>query len=359
MSRRKAASNPELEAAIVQAPDAVDTYLVYGDWLQAQGDPRGELIALHHARTEASEFIHKHQRQLLGDELAGALQSRALELDWELGFIRAARVSPHSPIAEARVRQLVRELLRHPSGRFLRELSVGGISDVGMVSSYEAVTRLIVREGGSRTLQTLAYHVKQANEDETYCAIRLRDVSALYAVLPRLRSLDLRGIHARLGDIDLPELREFTLQTWDLSRSGCDSLLKAKWPKLERMEVWLGGDSTDAMRSVTDLTPLLDGASLPSLRRLGLRNTRWTDDLVRALHASPLLPRLTHLDLSGGTLSDDGAKWLSEHAAAFRHLQHLDLRGNTMSDAGTMRVEAVCPSVDTKNPRKSVATESG
>ncbi|WP_342381321.1 TIGR02996 domain-containing protein [Myxococcus stipitatus] len=351
MSRSKAASNPELEAAILQDPDAVDAYLVYGDWLQAQGDPRGELIALHHARLDAREFIQGHQQQLLGDALAWALESQALELDWDLGFIRAARVSPRSSVTEHTALRIMRALLRHPSGRFLRGLSVGGIADPGMMGSYEAVTRLIVREGGSRTLQSLAYHVQQANEDEAYCAMLLREVFALYRVLPRLRSLDLRGIHVRLGDIDLPELREFTLQTWDLSRDSCDSLLKAKWPHLERMEVWLGGSRTDAMRSVTDLAPLLDGKSLPNLRRLGLRNTRWTDDLVRALHDSPLLPRLTHLDLSGGTFSNPGARWLSEHAEAFRHLQHLDLRRNTMSDVGVIRVEAVCPSVDARNQR--------
>src|SRR5689334_3233354 len=36
----------ELEAAIARDPYAPDGYRVYGDWLQAHGDPRGELIAL-------------------------------------------------------------------------------------------------------------------------------------------------------------------------------------------------------------------------------------------------------------------------------------------------------------------------
>src|SRR5262245_51595688 len=43
------AHNAKLEAAIAADPDDADAYLVYADWLQAQGDPRGELIVLAHA----------------------------------------------------------------------------------------------------------------------------------------------------------------------------------------------------------------------------------------------------------------------------------------------------------------------
>src|SRR5689334_11938966 len=40
------ARNVELEKAIVADPYDADAYSVLGDWLQAQADPRGELIAL-------------------------------------------------------------------------------------------------------------------------------------------------------------------------------------------------------------------------------------------------------------------------------------------------------------------------
>lgn len=370
MSRSKAVSNPELEAAILQDPDAVDAYLVYGDWLQSQGDPRGELISLHHARNQAQgaeaksfeqqahEFLRQHESWLVGDVLAQALQSRHLELDWDLGFIRAARVCPDSSADEETVRRLAQELIRHPSARFLRALSVGGISTFGFIDRYDGITRLIARAGGSQTLQTFALRARRHNGAHEYPSIQLGDVAPLYAVLPRLRSLVLRGAHARLGDIDLPELREFTLETHNLSRPCLDSILSAKWPKLEQLTVWLAGTNTGAEGSVKDVLPLLDGHGPLNLRLLGLCGTRFTDTLVNALHDSRVLPRLAHLDLSGGTLSNQGAQWLSEHAEAFRHLQHLDLRGNMMTEVGVARVSAVCPSVNAKEQRNSVATES-
>lgn len=41
--------NPELKRQIIAAPEQADAYLVLGDWLQAQGDPRGKLISTQHA----------------------------------------------------------------------------------------------------------------------------------------------------------------------------------------------------------------------------------------------------------------------------------------------------------------------
>src|SRR5687767_3359435 len=49
-------SNPELEKRILANPDDAEAYLVYGDWLQSQGDPRGELVVLQHQILQKPEF---------------------------------------------------------------------------------------------------------------------------------------------------------------------------------------------------------------------------------------------------------------------------------------------------------------
>ncbi len=40
------AQHPELEAAILPNPNDAARSSVYGDWLQAQGDPRGDLVCV-------------------------------------------------------------------------------------------------------------------------------------------------------------------------------------------------------------------------------------------------------------------------------------------------------------------------
>ena len=48
-------SDDELDAALRARPDDRETFLVYADWLQARGDPRGALIAAQHALLDDPE----------------------------------------------------------------------------------------------------------------------------------------------------------------------------------------------------------------------------------------------------------------------------------------------------------------
>jgi len=116
-----------LEAALLDARDTPAPYLVYGDWLQERGDPRGELIALHHAmqgQVDSSRFfslrqqdraLHlAHDRAWLGSELVDARYRT--RLDWRLGFVNVARLDARSFPAETPLGVLVTALLAAPAG---------------------------------------------------------------------------------------------------------------------------------------------------------------------------------------------------------------------------------------------------
>jgi uncharacterized protein (TIGR02996 family) len=63
-----------LEARIAEDTDALEPYLVYADWLQERGDPRGELITIQilmeTADPQTHEALKKRERDLLGKHLA-------------------------------------------------------------------------------------------------------------------------------------------------------------------------------------------------------------------------------------------------------------------------------------------------
>ncbi|MDC0709628.1 WGR domain-containing protein [Stigmatella sp. ncwal1] len=356
------ASNPELEAAILKDPDNVDAYLVYSDWLQHQGDPRGELIALHHAVSQASgkeasnlkrkatAHIQKHQALLLG-ELAEAVEEEELTVEWFLGFIRSARVARKDYDSTRDIGETARELLAHPSARFIRGLTLG-IADFDGENTYDDVIEQLTEAGGSKTIQDLFIGDFQYPDEMEISWSHLNDVSPLLKRLPALRTLRLRGASLELGNVNLPELREFTVETGGLPLSAVKSIVTAKWPKLERLEIWFGSENYGAEGGVKDIQPLLDGKGLPNLKRLGLRNSEFTDELCKVLPTAKVLPQLETLDLSMGILSDEGASLLAGHTAAFAHLQQLDLTENTLTPQGQKQVAKMGAFVRAGNQRE-------
>jgi len=358
----EAASNPELEAAILADPDNVDAYLVYGDWLQSQGDPRGELIALQHAASQASgteasdlkrkatALIKKHQSLLLG-ELADAVKTEDLSVQWHLGFIRSARLAQKDYDSGRDIAEAARQLLALPSARFLRSLTIGMVNYDGE-NEYGELVSALTESGGSKTLQNLFIGDFEYPDETEISWTHLSDISGLLKVLPNLRTLRLRGASLELGDIDLPELREFTVETGGLPLSAVKSIANAKWPKLERLEIWFGSENYGAEGGVEDIQPILDGKGLPNLKQLGLRNAEFVDALCKVLPSAKVLPQLEKLDLSMGTMSDEGAQVLIDHAAAFAHLKQLDVTENTLTDEGQALLPKAIPHANVGNQRE-------
>jgi uncharacterized protein (TIGR02996 family) len=102
-------SHPEMIRAIQARPQRREAYLVYADWLVAQGDPRGELIVTMALERDVEPLFREHEAQLRPVWMQG------MKLEWRLGFLRKVT-------APANDCWRVRRLLRHPSALALEEL---------------------------------------------------------------------------------------------------------------------------------------------------------------------------------------------------------------------------------------------
>jgi uncharacterized protein (TIGR02996 family) len=117
---------PALEAAIASAPEVVGGYLVYADWLQQHGEPRGELIVVQHAlasapwdaalREREAALFAEHRERLLGP-LALAV---CVRVDWHCGFVRALDLGG---ALAAGGHELLEALFVHPSLQFLHRFA--------------------------------------------------------------------------------------------------------------------------------------------------------------------------------------------------------------------------------------------
>ena len=164
------------------------------------------------------------------------------------------------------------------------------------------------------------------------------DLGPLLTAFPSLERLAVRGT----GDMALsvdghPALRSLVLQGGGLPAVLARRVVAGDYPALEHLELWLGVSDYGGDTTPGDLAPVLDGKAHTGVRSLGLRNAEKTDVWVRALADAPLLDRLENLDLSMGTLTDEGARILLD-AAGFRELNRLDLHHHYMTEGMEKRV---------------------
>lgn len=309
-------------------------WLVYGDWLQAEGDPRGELVAVQarHARDPGNPELLEAQRALFrrhGQALLEGLHpwlrpsgSRhpLLRLSWEFGFLWTATLAA-GYTTDAYVAGL-RDLLGHPSARFLHALSLPAPEEDDWRPILETFA-----EGGERPLRMLFL-----GRDSTFGW--KGDLGTIWPVLPHLRCLELIGGNMVIGDLarpSLPSLRELVITTSALSHETMRAIGARPWPELEKLEIWFG--ERRCTSTLADLKPLLDGDHFPRLRHLALRNCGFVDRLCSALAEAKITRQLSVLDLSLGALTDRGVDALLAARRSFEHLAVLDLHHNYLDEA--------------------------
>jgi uncharacterized protein (TIGR02996 family) len=347
----------ELEEEILRRPDDPGAYLVYADWLQARGDPRGELITLQHQLSQApqrrsllqaeSTLLSSHGEYLVPPLLAGMLAqphrkadlagSRS-EVTWRLGFFDAVRVARRSA-QQPEVPAILAELLRHPSAHFLRGLTIGPLGKLDEYD-YRAVVVAIAAAAPKR-LEEL-FLADFSPEHVALPFSRLGDASPLLRSVSSLKRLSLRGGALRFeAALEHDGLRELTVTTTGLTVRTGARLCRACLPALERLEI----DCPSLRLPERDLEALLKAKGFPKLQRLALRQTSATASLLEAILESSLLPRLEKLELSEGDLTDSCAELLVRHGQRLKHLKLLDLSANRLTAAAAARLAGLCAEV--------------
>lgn len=356
-SRAPADANEKL-AAVVDAGSDPSAPTVYADWLSAHGDVRGELAAIQQrlVLTPGDKALKAAERELFTkhrDAFLGPLHGFGdmLKLTWANGFIETARLANTSERYDGggderiTVPALLERLLDHPSARFLRELTVG------IVTFEDNDYRQVIAALGKRRLPALKkLFLGDFTSEETELSwSSLGPVEPLCGAAPNLETLILRSGNISLGKLVFPKLKTFTVESGGFH--DLKSVCAAQWPSLERLELQVGQSQYGAETKVKAVAPLLDGAGLPRLVHLGLANSEFGADVVTLLAGSKLLAQLESLDLSKGTLGDEGAHLLASYAPAFAHLETLDLSENYLSDAGVKLVKGLCASVVVRKQR--------
>ncbi|MEJ7600701.1 MAG: hypothetical protein WKG01_22535 [Kofleriaceae bacterium] len=340
-------ANPELEALCEGSPDSPDPWAVYADWLIAQGDPRGEVAALHLAGKPAAarRVLAAHYAQLCGNE------ERPIALELRHGFAVAATLTiDRTGVLPLDV--LTQQVLDAPIARFLQSLRFGLAHFESHTNTWRPTLDAVLRAPHASRIRERRFDAYSYQDCELSWTT-FGDFSTAWPALANLELLHLRsGAGGTLGTIVLPNLRTFIRESGGLTSTELAAIASADWPRLAHLEIWTGSSNHGSDITLHHLVPILAGRGLPALRHLGIVNSELSDSLIAELARSEILPQLHSLDLSRGVMAQVAADSLVAHAAAFRHLASLDLSANVLERAEIDRIRAVLDNVITVGQRE-------
>lgn len=369
------ARNPELERAILANPYDREAYAVFADWLQERGDPRGELISLQLAGNDVAAKqllaaqeayflgpLAKHQQvydgngnnsrsHLRNDEQEAEWQKVADQAFlWRNGYIYRCRLS-HDHYSEEYVQgrdpfegplvDVLEQVLDHPSGRYIVEFAFQSNNDPNEDNLQDLIDLLGQRAPATTRKITFGDNCDQVSWHHT------GNLGTLWAGVPGLQVLEIETGDFDVGEMIAPNLERAIFMTGGLAQDCARNIATATMPKIKHLEVFYGVPDYGGTCTIADAIRQLDRTDLPALEYLGLKNSTFQDAIAAAAVHSPLVKQLKVLDLSMGTMTDEGAAALAANKHAFAHLERLDLSYNYLSEAGIRMVAGLCRRVVT------------
>jgi len=337
MSTYRPRENAALEAECRASRDVPGPWSVYADYLLSQGDIIGEIASLAAAGKHgaATRKIREHMGDLIGNEDVFP------ELVFRHGFVVGATFKLDYQRA-VELDEITRQFMTGPLSRFVESLRFG-LAGFESDNDWGPTLRTITESPRAPHIRDLRFdHYTRNDQEISWTAFG--DFSFAWPRLPSLEYLHLRAGGGTLGELDLPMLKTFIRETGGLGQEELDAITRAKWPQLEHLELWFGSRSYGATATMTTIEEILE-TTPPRLRHLGIVNCELVDDVIPALAASDVLPRLHSLDLSKGVMHRRATEALVQNAARFRHLASIDLSENLLEDSHVEAIRGVLDNV--------------
>ena len=291
--------DPGFEQTLHDNPDDAEAWLVYADHFVDRGHVRGPLMALEAAPVQ--NIVQRAERAAVSRQLHNAAGSaltgylarrRGLSLEWRRGFINTAHI--HGRFLRGDAEDLLFDLLRHPSARFLRELRLSCWHEDAQ--DHRLLLGLILNATPAPPLRLLGTRYDQLDWDGYQ---PLGHLGALGTRYPLLEDVFLEGDDTtRFTGLSLPRAKRFAFVTAAMSPHTLRPIAAAPWPALEDLELSFHG-------SECTLDALAFLFQLRNLTRLRIRSAPFANELARQLLESPLAKQLKRIELRGAQLDSE------------------------------------------------------
>ena len=171
--------------------------------------------------------------------------------------------------------------------------------------------------------------------------------SGLWEAMPQLKSLAIKGsTDLVLGQICHENLESLTIICGGLPESVIREIQNAKLPNLKKLLLYIGVEYYGFDGNADTVKELLEQGDFPKLSYLGITDSEIQDELTQVVLDSKYMGQIQTLDLSNGTLTDQGGALLLERLPAYPNIKKLDVHYHYMSDQMAEELEKLPMEVD-------------
>jgi len=235
--------------------------------------------------------------------------------------------------------ELLEELANGEQAAELSSLVIGSWGGAYEESSGEIVEAIVRLKDRFPQLRKLFIGDMDYEECEVSWIMQ-SNMGPLLTAFPALTSLTIKGsTDLEIDPATHENLEELTIICGGLGKDVLSSIRNGSFPKLKKLELYIGVDNYGFDGDLNDIMQLADPGLFPELTYLGLKNSELQDEIAVAIADAPILDQLHTLDLSCGTLSDKGAQALLD-SERVKKLQFLDLSYHYISNAMLEKLQA-------------------
>ncbi len=178
--------------------------------------------------------------------------------------------------------------------------------------------------------------------------IKQADYSNVFVAFPALERLHIKGSDGLVlsgAALRHDNLTALTIECGGLPKRIIETIAAAQLPKLEYLKLYLGVEDYGFDATLEDLRPFMQKGLFPALKYLGLVDSEIANDIAVEVAQAPVLEQLETLDLSLGTLSDEGGRALLD-SPKIAGLKRLDLHYHYLSNDMVKQFQKLSITVD-------------
>ncbi len=247
---------------------------------------------------------------------------------------------------EKSAKDLVPDMLADPEFPDLTELVIGDWGGTWEDSCQAVLDGMIEHAEQFSHIRRLFVGDMDYEECEVSWIIQ-GNYSKLWAALPNLKALTIKGsTDLELGEICHEGLEELTIICGGLGSDVIKSIQNAKLPNLKKLLLYIGIEDYGFDGNADTVKELLEKADFPNLSYLGITDSEIQDELAQVVLNSKFMGQIETLDLSMGTLTDQGGALLLETLPKWPNVKTLDVHYHYMSDEMEEKLSALPITVD-------------